>query len=192
LDIHAKDVQDAGMYRLSGGHDFAISNRVSYEYDLHGPSLTLKTACSSSLTGIHEAVHAIRSGSCSSAIVAGTNLIFSPTMSVAMTEQGVMSPDGRCNTFDASANGYARGEAINALYLKKLDDAIRDGDSIRAIIRHTAINCDGKTAGLTMPSSEAHEALMRSTYLAANLDPADTPFVELHGYFTHLSPPRLY
>jgi acyl transferase domain-containing protein len=169
------------MYRIAGGHDFAISNRVSYEYDLHGPSLTLKTACSSSLTGIHEAVMGLRSGSCSGAIVAGTNLIFSPTMSIGMTEQGVMSPEGRCRTFDANANGYARGEAINAIYLKKLSDAIRDGDPVRAIIRHTGLNCDGKTPGISMPSSEAHEALMRNTYKEAHLNPCDTPFVELHG-----------
>lgn len=169
------------MFRIAGGHDFAISNRVSYEYDLKGPSLTIKTACSSSLTGIHEAVNALRAGNCSGAIVAGTNLIFSPTMSIGMTEQGVMSPEGRSKTFDANANGYARGEAINALYLKKLSDAIRDGDPIRAVIRHTGLNCDGKTPGLSMPSSAAHMALMKRTYKEANLNPVNTPFVELHG-----------
>ncbi|KAG7403524.1 Highly reducing polyketide synthase FUM1 [Fusarium oxysporum f. sp. raphani] len=131
LDLHSKDLYDSGTYRVSGGHDFAISNRISYEYDLKGPSFTIKAGCSSSLIALHEAVRAIRAGDCDGAIVAGTNLIFSPTMSMAMTEQGVLSPDASCKTFDANANGYARGEAINAIFLKPLDNALRDGDPIR-------------------------------------------------------------
>lgn len=117
LDIHAKDIQDSGTYRVPGGHDFALSNRISYEYDLKGPSFTVKSGCSASMIALHEAARAIQNGECSGAIVAGTNLIFSPTMSIAMTEQGVLSPDGSCKTFDAAANGYARGEAVNAVYL---------------------------------------------------------------------------
>ncbi|GJP94927.1 polyketide synthase [Aspergillus niger] len=189
LDLHAKDTQDAGMYRIPGGHDFAISNRISYEYDLRGPSFTIKAGCSSSLIALHDAVRAIRAGDCSGALVAGTNLIFSPTMSIAMTEQGVLSPDGSCKTFDAAANGYARGEAINAIYVKSLSDAIKDNDKIRAVIRATATNCDGKTPGMSMPSSEGHEALIRRAYREASLDPTETVFVEAHGTGTPVGDP---
>ncbi|PYI12621.1 hypothetical protein BO78DRAFT_457054 [Aspergillus sclerotiicarbonarius CBS 121057] len=189
LDLHVKDTQDAGMYRIPGGHDFALSNRISYEYDLRGPSFTIKAGCSSSLIALHEAVRAIRAGDCSGAIVAGTNLIFSPTMSIAMTEQGVLSPDGSCKTFDVAANGYARGEAINAIYVKPLGEAVKNRDAIRAVIRATATNCDGKTPGMSMPSSEGHEALIRRTYREASLDPTQTVYVEAHGTGTPVGDP---
>jgi acyl transferase domain-containing protein len=189
LDLRAKDGQDAGLYRIAGGHDFALSNRISYEYNLKGPSFTIKSACSSSMIALHEAFRAIQSGDCSAAIVAGTNLILSPTVSIAMTEQGVLSPDGKCKSFDISANGFARGEAINAIYIKRLSDAIEDNDPIRAIIRSTASNCDGKTAGLAMPSSESHEAVMRKAYKEADLEPTQTAFVEAHGTGTYVGDP---
>nr|ALQ32767.1 putative polyketide synthase [Fusarium aywerte] len=189
LDLHSKDLYDSGTYRVSGGHDFAISNRISYEYDLRGPSFTIKAGCSSSLIALHEAMRAIRAGDCSGAIVAGTNLIFSPTMSMAMTEQGVLSPDASCKTFDATANGYARGEAINAIFLKPLDNALHDGDPIRAVVRATSSNSDGKTPGMSMPSSESHEALIHRAYEEACLDPKDTCFVEAHGTGTSVGDP---
>ena len=206
LDMAAKDTQYRGMYRITGSGDFAISNRVSYEYDLKGPrykaqpnimrqkitihSMTIRTGCSSSLIGLHEACQAIHSGECDSAVVAGTNLIISPTMTIAMTEQGVLSPDGMCKTFDAKADGYARAEAINAIYVKPLSDAIRDGDPIRAVIRSTATNCDGKTPGMACPSAESHEALMRRAYQAAHLsDLSKTAYVECHGTGTAVGDP---
>nr|ALQ32752.1 putative polyketide synthase [Fusarium anthophilum] len=189
LDLHSKDLYDSGTYRVSGGHDFAISNRISYEYDLKGPSFTIKAGCSSSLIALHEAVRAIGAGDCDGAIVAGTNLIFSPTMSMAMTEQGVLSPDASCKTFDEKANGYARGEAINAIFLKPLDNALRDGDPIRAVVRATSSNSDGKTPGMSMPSSESHEALIRRAYQEVCLDPKDTCFVEAHGTGTSVGDP---
>nr|RBQ98724.1 hypothetical protein FVER53263_00316 [Fusarium verticillioides] len=189
LDLHSKDLYDSGTYRVSGGHDFAISNRISYEYDLKGPSFTIKAGCSSSLIALHEAVRAIRAGDCDGAIVAGTNLVFSPTMSVAMTEQGVLSPDASCKTFDANANGYARGEAINAIFLKPLNNALREGDPIRALVRATSSNSDGKTPGMSMPSSESHEALIRRAYGEVFLDPKDTCFVEAHGTGTSVGDP---
>jgi acyl transferase domain-containing protein len=188
--MHAKDSQQSGRYNISGGHDFAVSNRCSYEYDLHGPSMTIKTGCSSSIIALHEAVRAIHAGDCKSAIVAGTNLIIAPTMSVAMTQQGILSAEGSCKTFDAAADGYARGEAINAIHVKKLSDAMRDNDSIRAIIRATATNCDGKTPGITMPSSESHEAMIRRAYKEAQLDFFETPFVECHGTGTPIGDVR--
>ena len=111
-------------------------------------------------------------------------------MTIAMTEQGVLSPTGFCKTFDAKADGYARGEAINALYIKKLSDAIRDGDPVRAVIRATATNCDGKTPGMACPSSESHEAMMRRAYQAAGLKKlSQTAFVECHGTGTAVGDP---
>lgn len=152
--------------------------------------MTIRSACSSALIGLHEACQAIHSGSCQSAIVAGTNLILTPTMTIAMTEQGVLSPSGLCKSFDAKADGYARGEAINAVYIKKLSDAIQDGDPIRAVIRATATNCDGKTPGMACPSSEAHESMMRRAYNTARIsDFSKTAFIECHGTGTQIGDP---
>ncbi|KAL9043673.1 MAG: hypothetical protein Q9214_003146 [Letrouitia sp. 1 TL-2023] len=189
LDIGAKDTQSLGLYRITGAGDFVIANRISYEYDFRGPSMVIRTACSSSLLGLHMACQALYNGECSSAIIGGTNLIIGPTMTIAMTEQGVLSPTGSCKTFDANADGYARGEAINAIYIKKLSDAVRDGDPIRAIVRATAANSDGKTPGIPSPSSEAHEALMRRAYQYAGIDPSQTGFVECHGTGTQTGDP---
>ncbi len=153
-------------------------------------SLTIRTGCSSSLIGLHEACQAIYNGECTSAIVGGTNLIITPTMTVAMTEQGVLSPTGSCKSFDAKADGYARGEAINAVYIKKLSDAVRDGDPIRAVIRATATNCDGKTPGMACPSSESHESMIRRAYQVAQLrEFSQTAFVECHGTGTAIGDP---
>ncbi|GME55565.1 Lovastatin diketide synthase LovF [Neofusicoccum parvum] len=191
LDLSTKDPQHLGMYRVTGTGDFAIANRVSYEYDLKGPSMTIRTGCSSSLVGLHEACQAIYSGECESAVVAGTNLIITPTMTLALSEQGVLSPTGSCKSFDAKADGYARGEAINAVFVKKLSDALRDGDPIRGVIRATATNCDGRTQGIANPSSESHEALIRRAYQVANISKiADTGFVECHGTGTKIGDPQ--
>ncbi|KAL9623833.1 MAG: hypothetical protein Q9160_001824 [Pyrenula sp. 1 TL-2023] len=190
LDLAAKDPQYGGLYRTTGAGDFAISNRVSYEYNLKGPSMTIRTGCSSAMISLHVACEAIYSGECHSALVAGTNLIITPTMTMAMSEQGVLSPSGECKTFDAKADGYARGEAINAVYIKKLSDAIHDGDPIRAIIRGTSINCDGKTMGMANPSPESHEAMIRRAYQVAQLtDLSKTGFVECHGTGTAVGDP---
>lgn len=151
--------------------------------------MTIRTGCSSALVGLDEACSALANGHCTSAIVAGTNIILSPTMTQHMTQQGVLSREGSCKTFDAAADGYARGEAINAVYIKKLDDAIRDGDPIRAVIRSTFQNCDGKTAGLTNPSSQAHEDMMRRAYGIAQLPVSRTAYVECHGTGTSVGDP---
>lgn len=151
--------------------------------------MTIRTACSSSLVGLHEACQALYSGECEGAVVAGSSLFLSPTMTIALAEQGVLSPTGSCKTFDAKADGYARGEAINAVYIKKLDDALRDGDPIRAVIRGTAANFDGKTVGITNPNADAHEALMRRAYQTAGIPPSETAFVECHGTGTNVGDP---
>jgi acyl transferase domain-containing protein len=125
---------------------------------------------------------ALARGECTAAVVGGTSIITAPRMTIALTEQGVISPTGSCKTFDANADGYARGEGVSALYLKKLSDAVRDGDPIRAVIRSTSVNSDGKTPGLTMPSTEGHEALMRRAYEVAGIfDHSKTAMIECHG-----------
>ena len=139
----------------------------------------IKTGCSASLAALHEACRALRSGDASAAIVGGTSLILSPNTTAALFNEGVLSPDASCKTFDASANGFARAEGITAIYIKRLSDALRDGNPIRAVIRGTGSNSDGRSQGLVSPSAEAHAALMRTVYQQAGLDPRDTAFVEV-------------
>ncbi|KAK6826532.1 hypothetical protein RU639_005411 [Aspergillus parasiticus] len=184
LDLLSKDTQQHDRYRVMSAGDFALSNRLSYEYDLTGPSVTVRTGCSSSMVGLHEACQAIYTGECSSAIVAGTSLIMSPTMTITMSENLVLSSSGICRTFDAAADGYGRGEAINAVYIKPLDDALANADPIRAIIRSTAVNCDGKTPTITTPGAKAQERLIRRAYKKAHIEGDDilkTAFFECHG-----------
>ena len=190
LDLYAKDPQHGGIHRVLGTNDFAIANRVSYEYNLKGPSVTVRTACSSSLYALHQACEAIKSGDCESAVVAGCSVLLSPTMPVALAEQGVLSPTGGCKSFDASADGYTRGEAVNAVFIKPLARAIADGDPIRGVIKGTATNFDGKTIGISNPSQDAHVALMKRAYQVAGINnPADTGFVECHGTGTPVGDP---
>ncbi|KAJ0418662.1 hypothetical protein BJY00DRAFT_314811 [Aspergillus carlsbadensis] len=182
LDLASKDPQHTDRYHILGTGQFALSNRLSYEFDFQGPSMTLQTGCSASLVGLHEACQALYSGDCSSAIVAGTNLMFAPTMTATMSDNTVMSPTGTCRTFDEKADGYGRGEGVNALYVKRLEDAIRDNDPIRAVIRATSTNCDGHTPSITTPGSHSQEALVRWAYKKAGIpDITQTGFFECHG-----------
>jgi acyl transferase domain-containing protein len=141
--------------------------------------MVIKTGCSASLVGLHQACRALQNGDCMAAIVSGTNLIMGPTTTAAMTSEGILSPEGSCKTFDADADGFARGEAINAVYIKLLKDAVRDENPIRAVIRNTLSNSDGKSASLMAPSPKAHEALMRKVYADCGLRPEQTAFVEV-------------
>ncbi|MCJ1357758.1 MAG: hypothetical protein MMC33_007754 [Icmadophila ericetorum] len=189
-EMFARETQNWGPYRLTGYGVYVLSNRISYEMDLQGPSMTVQTACSSSLVALHEACMAISSGACESAIIGGANLIMTPGATMGMTEQNILSKDGSCKTFSAEADGYARGEAITAIYIKKLDDALRDGNPIRAVIRGTAANHDGKTPGMAAPSIDAQERLMKRAYEVAGItDFSRTGFVECHGTGTAVGDP---
>jgi acyl transferase domain-containing protein len=178
LLIGSKQGQDGEGYRTIGG-DMMLANRVSYEYDFKGPSLVIKTGCSASLVALHEACRAISAGDAKSAIVAGTSIILAPNTTESFSSGGVLSPDGSCKTFDASANGYARAEAINAIYVKPLSAALRDGNPVRAIIRGTGTNSDGKSNGLLQPNGQAQEMLIRRVYGECGLDPNETAYVEV-------------
>ncbi|KAF9886514.1 hypothetical protein FE257_011421 [Aspergillus nanangensis] len=182
LEMSLRDPMSLSRLHIFNSNDFALSNRVSYQYDLRGPSMTIKTGCSASMVGLHEACQSVASQECSSAIVAGTSLIMTPTMTTCMSENMVLSPDGACKTFDAEANGFARGEAVNAVYIKRLDRALEDGDPIRAVIRATTTNSDGRTRKLAVPSADAQEALIRKAYERAGIaDPSRTGLFECHG-----------
>ncbi|KAJ9482561.1 hypothetical protein VN97_g10867 [Penicillium thymicola] len=186
-ELTAKEPQDIPrVYSFANG-GFTLANRISYEFDLKGPSATILTACSSSLVALHEACQALYSGSCSSAVVAGTNMLLTPSTSVNMSENMVLSPDGYCKVFDASANGYGRGEAVNAIFIKPLDQAIADGDNIRAIIRGTSANYDGRSAKIFAPDIKSQEKLIREAYSRAQIhDISQTAFVECHGTGTQV------
>ncbi|KAF7563661.1 hypothetical protein G7046_g476 [Stylonectria norvegica] len=189
-DVSVRDTQAHGIYQVLGPHDFMLSNRLSHELDLHGPSMTIRTACSASLIGVNEACMAMARGDCTSAIVGGSNIIMAPALTAAKSEQGVLSPDGSCNTFSANANGYARGEGIVSIYLKPLADAIRDGNPVRAVVTGSAANHNGHTSTVSMPSSRAQEALIRQAYRNAGIaDIAKTGFFECHGTGTRTGDP---
>ncbi|KAH7372241.1 putative polyketide synthase [Pyrenochaeta sp. MPI-SDFR-AT-0127] len=190
IEMFAKEPQQWGMHRIVGTGDFVISNRLSYEFDIKGPSMTIRTGCSAALVSLNEACAAIARGDCEGALVGGVNIILGPSMTAAMTEQGILSKDGACKSFSAEANGYARGEAVTAIYVKPLADAIRDGNPVRAVIRATSHNVDGKTPGLSQPSTDAQEALIRRAYqLASITDFSETAMVECHGTGTPTGDP---
>lgn len=190
LQMQAKDQQDGSVYQLTGMDDFVLANRVSYEFDLKGPSMSIKVGCSSSLVALHLACEALQRGDCSSAVVGASNLLLSPEYFMALDSLHALSPDGSSNSFDAYANGFARADAVNAVYVKRLEDAVRDGNPIRAVIRGTAVNSDGKTVGLTNPSSELQAALIKRAYAKAGITSlGDTPFIECHGTGTATGDP---
>nr|WP_281384574.1 type I polyketide synthase [Flavihumibacter stibioxidans] len=157
------------------------ANRISYFFDLHGPSMSIDTACSSSLSAVHLACQSLKNRECSLALAGGVNLILSPAHSISFTKAGVLSPDGRCRSFDAGANGYVRGEGGGVIVLKPLSAAKADGDPIYAIIHGSAMKQDGRTNGLMAPSSEAQSAMLREAYLKAGIPPESIQYVETHG-----------
>ncbi|KAK2877269.1 putative PKS/NRPS-like protein biosynthetic cluster [Arthroderma sp. PD_2] len=169
-----------------------LANRVSYFFDWNGPSMSIDTACSSSMVALHEAVTALRLGECTASAVAGVNLILSPNFYVTASNLQMLSPNGRGRMWDAQADGYARGDGVGCVILKRLSDAVADGDRIECVIRATGVNQDGRSMGLTMPSSSAQLNLIRSTYALAGLDPGNHPedrcqYFEAHGTGTQVS-----
>ena len=168
-----------------------MSNRLSWFFDLHGPSMTLDTACSSSLVALHQACTTLLASNndCRQAIVAGTNLVLIPDQMTTMNPLHFLSADSQCFSFDERANGYVRGEGVGVLVLKHMDDAIRDNDCIRAVIRSTGVNQDGRTPGITVPSAKAQGTLIEAVYRTAGLNPDDTAYFEAHGTGTAVGDP---
>ncbi|KAI1080032.1 putative hybrid NRPS/PKS enzyme [Whalleya microplaca] len=193
-DTCARDVESFSQYMATGTSRALISNRLSYFFDWKGPSMTVDTACSSSLTAIHLAIQGLRSGESQVACCAGSNLLLGPDLFIGATSLHMISPSGKSQMWDVSADGYARGEGFGAVFLKTLSKALEDGDRIEALIRETGVNSDGRTKGITLPSPEAQTALIQSTYKNAGLDinkAEDRPqYFEAHGTGTQAGDPR--
>ncbi|KAH6971231.1 hypothetical protein BKA56DRAFT_636127 [Ilyonectria sp. MPI-CAGE-AT-0026] len=159
-----------------------LANRISHALDLGGPSVTIDTACSGALVALHLACQALQAGECDGAVVGASNLFLSPDYALSLTRLGAIAADGQCKTFDASANGYGRGEGTNAVYVKRLSDAIRDGDNIRAVIRGTSSNSSGATPAITEPSGRAQRDTILQAYAQAGInDFSETGYFECHG-----------
>ncbi|MSR12873.1 MAG: SDR family NAD(P)-dependent oxidoreductase [Gammaproteobacteria bacterium] len=158
-----------------------LANRLSYVFDLRGPSLSLDSACSSSLVALHYACQSLLSGDCDMALAGGVNVMLIPEVFLALSHARMTSPLGRCMAFDENASGYARGEGCGILVLKTLERAVADGDAIRAVIHATGVNQDGRTSGITLPNPEAQAGLMREVYRRAKIRPGQVAYVEAHG-----------
>lgn len=183
------DTAHLDAYSALGAARALASARLSYHLGLRGPSLVVDTLCSSSLLAVHLAARSLRSGECRLALAGGANLILAPDATIASCKLRALAPDGRCKTFDASANGYARGEGAGLVVLKRLADAFADGDPILAVLRGSATNHDGKSNGLTAPSGPAQQELLRSALDDAHAQPRDVAYVEAHGTGTVLGDP---
>lgn len=172
------------------GNTMSIAaNRLSYFFDLRGPSMSVDTACSSSLVAFHQACLAMEHGEADSAVVAGVSLHLHPMGFINFSKTSMLSKKGRCTPFDADGDGYARSEGAGVVLLKKLSKAIKDGDRIFAVVAGTGVNCDGKTSSLTVPSSEAQAALLRDVYAKAGISPDELSYVEAHGTGTAVGDP---
>jgi amino acid adenylation domain-containing protein/thioester reductase-like protein len=177
------------IYAGTGNAHSIVANRVSYLFDLNGPSIAIDTACSSSLVAVHLAIQSLRSGESNLALAGGVNLLLNPELTIAFSNGNMMASDGHCKTFDAGADGYVRGEGCGVVVLKRLADAERDGDQIWAVLSGSATNQDGRTNGLTAPNSHAQQAVIRAALASAHLSPSDIDYIEAHGTGTQLGDP---
>ncbi|KAI1103410.1 putative polyketide synthase [Jackrogersella minutella] len=191
-DIQARDPDDRAPSVTVGVGRAILSNLISHFLNIHGPSMTIDTACSGSLVGVDVACRYLTSGEIDGALVAGANLYLTPEHTMdSGSMKGASSLSGRCHTFDKKADGYIKAEGINCVMLKRLSDAIRDGDAIRAVIRGTATNSNGKTPGIASPSSEAQAMAIKAAYANAGIaDLSGTDYIEMHGTGTQAGDPE--
>ena len=173
----------------TGTHASIIANRVSYLLDLHGPSVAIETACSSSFVALHNACSSLRAGESSTAIVGGVSMMLCPELPAVLSRAGMLSPSGRCRAFDAGADGYVRSEGCIVVVLKRLDDALRDHDRIHGLVLGSAVNQDGRSNGLTAPNGAAQERVIRKALAAAAISAGQVGYVEAHGTGTPLGDP---
>jgi phthiocerol/phenolphthiocerol synthesis type-I polyketide synthase D len=183
------DVSRVDAWTATGSALSIAANRLSYAFDLRGPSIALDTACSSSLVAVHMAAASLRSGESELAVACGVNLLLGPGVTASMDAMGVTSPDGQCRAFDADANGIVRAEGVGVVVLKPLSTALRDGDRVLALLRGSAVNSDGRSNGLAAPNPDAQRALLRVAYTAAGVDPTEVDYVEAHGTGTLVGDP---
>ena len=184
-----KDTETMPTFFETGNQAAVQAARLSYFFGLHGPCFTVDTACSSGLTALHLACQSIRAGESKQAIVGSSHLNLLPDWLIAKSNIRLLSSEGRSFAFDDRADGYGPGEGTAVLILKPLQHAIRDGDPVRAVVRNTGINQDGRTQGMTMPSEEAQTNLARATYERVGLHPAETTYIEAHGTGTAVGDP---
>ena len=187
---HNIDSAAVDPYMLTGNDLSFPAGRLAYFLGLQGPAMAVATACSSSLVSVHLACQALRGRECDQALAGGINLILDPVTNVMLSKLRALSPDGRCKTFDAAADGYGRGEGCGVVVLKRLSDAQANGDRIIAgVFRGSAINHDGPSAGLTVPNGGAQEKLLRKALQSADVAANEVAYVEAHGTGTSLGDP---
>ncbi|SDI77132.1 phthiocerol/phenolphthiocerol synthesis type-I polyketide synthase D [Frankineae bacterium MT45] len=187
--LTARDITAIDAWTSTGSALSIAANRLSYLLDLRGPSMAIDTACSSSLVALHNACTSLRTRESNTAIVGGVNLLLAPTITANFDLGGVLAADGRCKSFGADADGIVRGEGCGAVVIKRLADARRDGDRVLAVIRGSAVNSDGRSNGLMAPNPHAQEALLRTAYARAGVNPTEVDYVEAHGTGTLLGDP---
>ena len=187
--LASTDLSQVDAWSSTGGALSIIANRVSYFFDLRGPSVTVDTACSSSLVAVHLACQSLRIGDSNLAIAAGVNLLLSPAVARSFDQAEAMSPTGRCHSFDASADGFVLGEGCGVAVLKRLSDALRDGDPVLAVVRGSAVNQDGRSNGLMAPNPAAQMAVLRAAYANAGVEPRHVDYVEANATGTLLGDP---
>ena len=184
------DSAAASPYAVTGASNSIIANRVSYTFDFRGPSMTLDTACSTSLVAIHEAVNSLRLRESDLAIAGGVNMMLAPAATMGFAKTGAaLSPDGRIKAFSSDADGICRAEGGGVFVLKRLSEAERDGDRVLAVIKGSAVNSDGRSNGMTAPNPDAQVSVLRQAYADAGVDPRDVDYVEAHGTGTILGDP---
>ncbi len=184
-----RGAENLDAYFASGNAHSIAAGRLSYVLGLHGPSFPIDTACSSSLVATHLAVQSLRNGECSLALAGGVNIVLSPEVTVALSKAHMLASDGRCKTFDSRADGFVRGEGGGIIILKRLSDALADGDNILALIRGSAINQDGRSNGLTAPNGPSQEMAIRAALANGHVSPGQVSYVETHGTGTALGDP---
>jgi acyl transferase domain-containing protein/SAM-dependent methyltransferase/acyl carrier protein len=183
------DVPELDAYHITGNALNAAAGRLSFALGFQGPSMAIDTACSSSLVAVHLACRSLSNRECSMALAGGVNLTLSPVASIALSKARVLSQSGQCKAFDAAADGMGRSEGCGVVVLKRLSDALRDGDNILASIAGSAINQDGPSSGLTVPNGPSQEALIRRALANAKITPAQVDYIEAHGTGTSLGDP---
>jgi len=189
LQLQNGDPGSIDAYLGSGSSPAVASGRLAYFLGLQGPTVTVDTACSSSLVALHLACHSLRTAECRMALAGGVSLMLVPEWTVNFSKARMLAADGRCKTFDAAADGYVRSEGCGIVVLKRLSDAIADGDRVLAVVRSSAVNQDGRSSGLTVPNGPAQEALIRDALSRGGLAPRDVSYVEAHGTGTALGDP---
>jgi acyl transferase domain-containing protein len=176
-------------YTSSGTSHSTAVGRISFLLDWKGPSIAIDTACSSSLVAIHLACQSLRAAECQMAVAGGVSLILAPEEMISLTKLGMLASDWRCKTFDARADGFVPGEGCGIIVLKRLSDALADGDTIHAVIRGTSVNQDGRTTVLTAPNGLSQQTVIRSALANAQVAPSEISYVEAHGTGTALGDP---